>query len=147
MLNKETARVVQFHCILPVAGLRQRRRLKNFLVAIFRREKRALASLSFVFCSDKFLLDINKQFLQHNYYTDIISFNLAHKNEPVEGEIYISLDRVKENAENLDQYYYMELHRVIFHGALHLCGYKDKTSKEIFVMRAKEDFYLKQYFK
>ena len=84
----------------------------------FKMEKKPVASLIYVFCSDKDVLEINQLFLKHNYYTDIISFNLAAKNAPVEGEIYISLDRVKDNALRLNQYSYVELHRVIFHDAL-----------------------------
>lgn len=146
MLNKEPVSAVQFHYLASSPGLRQRQQLKAFLLSIFKSEKRTMKSLSYIFCSDKYLLGINQQFLQHNDYTDIITFNLASGRAPVEGEIYISLDRVKENAVNLDQYFYMELHRVIFHGALHLCGYKDKTAKDISAMREKEDIYLKKYF-
>ncbi len=147
MLNKEILSSVHFHFLHGSPGFRNRQQLKAFLLSIFRTEKTPINSLSYIFCSDKYLLGINQQFLQHNDYTDIITFNLAMGTAPVEGEIYISLDRVKENAENLDQYFYMELHRVIFHGALHLCGYKDKNAKDASIMRAKEDFYLKQYFK
>lgn len=103
-------------------------------------------SLTYIFCSDEYLLGINRQFLRHDYYTDIISFNLAAKKAPVEGEIYISLDRVKDNARQLKLPFKQELHRVIFHGALHLCGYKDKLRKDITLMRKMEDFYLKKYF-
>jgi probable rRNA maturation factor len=147
MLSKEILSAVQFHYLNGSPGLRSRRQLKAFLLSIFRREKKQVSCLSYIFCSDKYLLGINQQFLQHNDYTDIITFNLAPEKAPVEGEIYISLERVRENADNLDQFFYMELHRVIFHGALHLCGYKDKTSKDISIMREKEDFYLEKYFK
>ena len=105
----------------------------------------ALASLQFIFCSDDFLLDINKQYLKHNYYTDIITFNLGA--DVIEGEIYISIDRVKENAANYNTSFKRELHRVIFHGVLHLCGYKDKLNEEKMIMRAKEVRYLQEYFK
>ena len=147
MLSKEIQSTVQFHYLQCNAGLRNRQQLKSFLLSIFRKEKVVIAGLNYIFCSDKYLLTINQQFLQHNDYTDIITFNLAQKDAPVEGDIYISLERVKENALNLDQHYYMEIHRVIFHGALHLCGYKDKTQKDIALMRAKEDYYLSKYFK
>ncbi|MEO5594996.1 MAG: rRNA maturation RNase YbeY [Chitinophagaceae bacterium] len=129
------------------ADPKQRRRLKAFILLLFKKEKTPLASLNFIFCSDEYLLEINQQFLQHNFYTDIISFNLASKNEQVEGEIYISLDRVRENARELNQPFKTELHRVIFHGALHLCGYKDKRQTDIQLMRKKENGYLKSYFK
>jgi probable rRNA maturation factor len=146
MRVKENLLLIDFHFTDARGGLKDRRKLKSFLAALFKREKKALASLTYIFCSDKALLDINQQFLQHDYYTDIITFNLAPRNHAVEGEIYISLDRVRENALNLDEYFYRELHRVIFHGALHLCGYKDKTNKDLLIMRTTEDFYLKRYF-
>jgi probable rRNA maturation factor len=80
---------------------------------------------------------MNRDFLQHDYYTDIITFGLSEKGEPVEAEVYISLDRVKDNAANLETTFKDETLRVIFHGALHLCGYKDKRKSEITLMRRK----------
>lgn len=127
-------------------NLRDRTRLKKFIESIFRKEKRELASLNYIFCTDNQLLKINQEYLDHDFYTDIISFELSRKQEPVEGEIYISIDRVKENARLLNQPVKLELHRVIFHGSLHLCGYRDKTKKEIQDMRKAESRYLMQYF-
>jgi probable rRNA maturation factor len=143
---KDSPAFVQFHFQYKTLSLKNRNKLKTFILSIFKKEKLALGSVNYIFCSDKYLLGINKEFLNHNYYTDIISFNLANKEAPVEGEVYISLDRVKANALELNQYYYTELHRVILHGALHLCGYNDKTSKEIDLMRKMEEYYLKAYF-
>ncbi|MFT3949623.1 MAG: rRNA maturation RNase YbeY [Agriterribacter sp.] len=125
--------------------LTNRNKLKLFIQQLFKKEKISLGSLQYIFCSDDFLLDINKQYLKHNYYTDIITFNLGEK--VVDGEIYVSIDRVKDNAETYKTSFKRELHRVIFHGALHLCGYKDKLNEEIEVMRAKEERYLQEYFK
>lgn len=147
MPDKTPASTVSFHFLKENAHPKERRRLKTFLIALFKKEKTPLQSLTYIFCSDEYLLGINQQFLQHNYYTDIISFDLAAKGQPVEGEIYISLERVLENAKNLNQSFTKELHRVVFHGALHLCGYKDKSAKDIVIMRKKEDGYLNQYFK
>jgi rRNA maturation RNase YbeY len=124
----------------------QKMLLKTFIESIFKKEKKQLAGLRYVFCSDDMLLDINRNFLQHDYFTDIITFGLSEKGQPIEGEIYISIDRVKDNAQMLGQTYKEEMLRVLFHGALHLCGYKDKTKSEIITMRAKEDQYL-QLFK
>ncbi len=121
--------------------IRNRKHLREFLPIIFRREKKKLRSLQYVFCSDEYLLQINKGFLKHDYYTDIITFDLSSSSE-VEGEVYISLDRVKENALSFSQSYYKELLRVIIHGALHLCGYKDKTKSQVAEMRKTEDLYL-----
>ena len=121
--------------------------LKSFIASLFKKEKYSLSNLTYVFCSDAFLLQMNRDFLQHDYYTDIITFGLSDKGEPIEAEIYISLDRVKENAKTLGIPFADEAYRVIFHGALHLCGYKDKKKSEIAVMRHKEDQYLRLYKK
>ncbi|MCG2612993.1 rRNA maturation RNase YbeY [Terrimonas sp. NA20] len=126
--------------------LRNRNSLKLFLHEIFRKEKKKLSSLNYIFCSDKRVLEINRQFLQHDYYTDIITFELSPAGAPVEGEIYISIDRVKDNARQHDTTFTRELHRVIFHGVLHLCGYKDKSTAQEKLMREKEDYYLNRYF-
>jgi probable rRNA maturation factor len=135
------------HFYFQHAGhLKDRQRLRAFIGFIFKKEKTRLASLTLIFCSDAYLIDINNRFLRHNFYTDILTFNLATKNAPIQGEIYISIERVRENALDLDQYYYKELHRVIFHGILHLCGYTDKTATGVALMRKKEDHYLSLYF-
>ena len=123
-----------------------RNKLKLFIGSVFRREKKPLISLNYVFCSDEHLLEINRRFLKHDYFTDIISFNLAEKDAPVEGEIYISVDRVKDNAKRIGLSVREELHRVIFHGALHLCGYKDKTNLEKKTMSLAENKCLEFYF-
>lgn len=88
---------------------------------------------------------MNRDFLGHDFYTDIISFDLSGKNYPLRGEIYISIDRIRENARNLEVSFTSELHRVIFHGILHFCGYRDKKKYEITRMRAREEYYLKKY--
>ena len=93
------------------------------------------------------LLQMNRDFLQHDYYTDIITFGLSEKGQPVEAEVYISLDRVKENARIHGATQANETLRVVFHGALHLCGYKDKKKSEITLMRQKEDQYLRLFEK
>lgn len=127
-------------------GLKDRTRLKGFIRELFEREEQGLTHLQYVFCTDEYLLQINQEFLKHNTYTDIVTFELSSNPEVTEGEIYISIDRVKENAERYEVTENYELHRVMFHGALHLCGYKDKTKKDIELMRQKEGEYLKLYF-
>ena len=127
-------------------GLKGRTRLKEFIRELFQREEQGLSRLQYVFCTDEYLLQINQQFLKHDTYTDIVTFELSPDQEVTEGEIYISIDRVKENAEQYEVTENYELHRVMFHGALHLCGYKDKTKKDIELMRLKEDEYLRLYF-
>lgn len=127
-------------------GLKDRTRLKGFIEDLFKREEQGLNQLQYVFCTDEYLLQLNQEFLQHDTYTDIVTFELSPDPEVTEGEIYISIDRVKENAEQFGVTENYELHRVMFHGALHLCGYKDKSKKEQEIMRQKEDEYLKLYF-
>lgn len=94
-----------------------------------------------IFCSDNYLLNMNKQFLSHEYYTDVITFDNSEKDK-VSGDIFISIDSVKSNADYYKQEFRTELNRVIIHGVLHLLGFKDKTIKERAKMREKEDFYL-----
>lgn len=128
-------------------SLSHRTELKAFLEKQLRKEGISIEALQYVFCSDDYLLDINKQFLNHNYYTDIISFDLSEKKGQLIGDIYISIDRVKENAKNQGNVYMHELLRVIFHGALHFCGYKDKKPADVKLMRAMEDKWLRAYLK
>jgi probable rRNA maturation factor len=124
-----------------------RKRLKQYIITLFEKQQVALFTLTYVFCSDKDILTINKEFLNHNEYTDIITFTLSDPARPIEGEIYISIDRVKDNAKKLGVNTNKELHRVIFHGALHLCGYKDKNPVDKSKMTQAEDKYLNLYFK
>ena len=116
-------------------SLSDRNRLKAFIEQIFKNEKKTLSSINYIFCSDEYLLEINRQFLKHDYYTDIITFNLSEDPKKIEGEIYISIDRVRDNAKSHAVSFTNELHRVIFHGSLHLCGYRDKKKEDIVVMR------------
>ncbi len=102
--------------------------------------------MTYIFCSDEYLLQINREHLKHDFYTDIITFDLSETGRQTIGEIYISIDRVREDAGYLGVTIKEELHRVIFHGALHLCGYKDKTPKHARQMRAAEDRCLAAYF-
>ena len=120
--------------------------LKSYIQSIFKKEGKKLESINYIFCTDKALLEINRQFLAHDFYTDIITFDLSDS-DAVQAEIYISVDRVKDNAAQLGVSFKSELHRVVFHGVLHLCGYKDKSKEQKHVIRRKEDFYLVRYFK
>ena len=136
---------VVFHSLVPVT-IKNRRPLKLFINRLFKEEGKVLHSLNIIFCSDEYLLAINKLHLQHNFYTDIITFDLSEKDSQfIIGELYISIDRVKENAFSLSINFSTELLRVIFHGALHLCGFKDKTKTDIKKMRDKEEEYLRLY--
>jgi rRNA maturation RNase YbeY len=138
---------VQFFFSGVSVSLTERTRLKKFISTIFRLEGKQLGHLNYIFCADEYLLNINRQYLNHDYYTDIISFDIGEPGTAINGEIYISTDRVKENATILGMPFKQELHRVIFHGALHLCGYKDKTKNQQSLMRSREDHYLMKYLK
>lgn len=121
--------------------------LRAFLEKQLKKEGIQIECLQYVFCSDKYLLDINKQFLNHDYYTDIISFDLSETKGVLIGDIYISVDRVKENAKTMKTTQGNELLRVIFHGALHFCGYNDKKPADTKLMRSMEDKWINAYLK
>ncbi len=138
---------VQFYFLDRKPALKERTRLKLFIEELFMFEKRKLGNLSYIFCSDEYLLGINKDFLKHDFYTDVITFDLSQSKNEIEGEVYLSVDRIKDNAKQLAVSFKEELHRVIFHGALHLCGYKDKNKADEQEMRSAENKYLELYFK
>jgi len=121
--------------------------LKKFIEEIFKKEKRGVDFVDVIFCSDKTILEINLQYLNHDYYTDIITFDLSEKSNLILADIYVSIDRVKENSKSLKLPFNIEFCRVVFHGVLHLCGYSDKKRKQKEIMRQKEDYYLSAYFK
>ena len=137
---------VQFHFLVPFTLL-NRTGLKAFIISVFKKEKKTLGDLNIIFCNDQYLIELNRQFLNHDYYTDILSFPFSQKKDPLIAEIYISIDRVRENAHVSGFSFKEELHRVIFHGVLHFCGYKDKSKKEIRAMRLMEDKLLTLYFR
>jgi rRNA maturation RNase YbeY len=140
-----TIPTIQFN-FLTAANLKDRTRLKKFIGKMIKKEGRQLAELQYIFCSDAYLLGINQEYLKHDFFTDIITFDLAEKGQSINAEIYISVDRVRDNAANYNSSFRKELHRVIFHGALHLCGYKDKKPKDARLMRQMEDKWLNEYF-
>ncbi len=145
LLNFALMAAVKFHNADVNALIKEKTKLKLFISHIFVQEGKKLAYLDFIFCSDTYLLTLNQQFLQHDYFTDILTFDLSKDNSGVIGEIYISIDRVKENAKVHQTHYNIELNRVIFHGTLHLCGYLDNTQEDQIVMTDKENHYLKLY--
>jgi probable rRNA maturation factor len=121
-----------------------KRNLKEALKNLATEEGKVLKDLSIVFTDDEYLLEVNKQHLNHDYFTDVITFDYSSFPE-VSGDVMISLDRVKENAQSLNQRFELEFYRVVFHGVLHLCGYKDKTEADTKLMRSKEDFYINKF--
>jgi rRNA maturation RNase YbeY len=144
MLQNSNIRISFF--FLKKITLNNRTRLKSFLSEVLKtKAKKDSGEIRIIFCSDEYLLKINREFLQHDYYTDIITFPLTDSREKqIEAELYISTDRVKENSEKGN--FTQELHRVIFHGILHLCGLNDKTPAEQNRMKKAENQLLSEFF-
>ncbi|WBX99617.1 rRNA maturation RNase YbeY [Chryseobacterium gambrini] len=117
---------------------------KKWLEDLILSEEKKLGEINYIFCDDEYLLKVNQDYLQHDYYTDIITFDYV-KGKTISGEIFVSLQRISDNASTLSRNYEEELRRVLAHGILHLCGYKDKTEEEELQMREKEDHYLAKY--
>lgn len=125
--------------------LRTKTTTRSWLLKCAKSEKQNILELNYIFCSDNYLKKINKQYLNHDYFTDIITFPTAAPGDKnISGDIFISIDRIRDNAKTYGVKTNEELHRVMVHGLLHLCGYGDKTSSQEKIMRAKEDFYLKK---
>jgi rRNA maturation RNase YbeY len=125
--------------------LPQKLKRKNWLKQITQTENFQIGELNFIFCSDEYLYQINLDYLNHHTYTDIITFDNSEEAEVVEGDIFISIDRVRENGKKHNQDESSELSRVISHGVFHLMGYKDKTKEEAEVMREREGFAIELY--
>ncbi|MCF0059834.1 rRNA maturation RNase YbeY [Dyadobacter sp. CY356] len=111
----------------------------KWIKTISKSEGYDIISLNYIFCTDEYLLEINKQYLDHDYYTDIITFDNSEEDGKIESDIYISVDRVKENAETFGFDFDIEMRRVLIHGLLHLMDYTDTTEELKVQMRAKED--------
>lgn len=122
--------------------LKNKTHLKKWITETIQHEGFKLKELTYIFCSDDYLLKINQEYLDHDTYTDIITFDNSDTEKVIIGDIFISIDRIRENARNFNVSETDELHRVIIHGALHLLGYKDKTPVTKQKMTQKEDFYL-----
>lgn len=119
----------------------EKKTLDKWIKQLIRSENACEGDINFIFCDDKYLLNINRNYLRHDFYTDIITFDYV-KGKIISGDLFISVDRVKENAFQWEQSFETELYRVMAHGILHLLGYKDKTMKQQNIMREREDFYL-----
>ena len=122
--------------------LKHKTAIRQWVTSTIQAEGYKLKQLAYIFCHDNYLLQINRQYLNHDTYTDIITFDNSDIEKVIIGDIFISIDRIRENAAKLNITETDELHRVIIHGALHLLGYKDKTSVTKQKMTQKEDFYL-----
>jgi probable rRNA maturation factor len=123
----------------------QRNKLKTFLIDMARTEGYKIHEIRIVFCDNKTVRDINRTFLKHDYDTDIITFPFSEKDQPLEAELYINIPQIKKQAKEWGCTFKQELHRIILHGLLHLCGYNDKTGQEKKEIRLKEDHYLAKY--
>lgn len=134
---------IHFHTTDVPFRLMHKSQLKRWITLCASHEQRRVGTINIIFCSDDYLLDINKKHLSHDYYTDIITFDYSSK-QSVSGDLFISVHRVQENSLNLSASFEKELYRVIIHGVMHLCGYGDKTKKELAIMRSREDFHLSQ---
>jgi len=111
---------------------------------IFKDNKVPLDSIALTLLTDEALLEINENFLQHDYYTDILTFYYSEENQPIEGELFLSIERIQDNADTLGVSFNEEFLRVVFHGCLHLCGFDDQSKEEKEVMRKEEDKYVTQ---
>lgn len=122
--------------------LKSRTKIKQWIKQVIEAKGKKMGNITYIFCDDEYLLEVNKQYLQHDYYTDVITFDYV-ENDLISGDIFISTDRVRENALAFGSSEKEELHRVIIHGALHLLGLKDKSEKEASQMRQAENEALK----
>lgn len=137
--------MINFHVEDIDFKLQQKLKLKNWLKSVIEAEGFVLGDINYVFCSDEYLLKINVEYLDHDYLTDIITFDNSEDEDLIEGDIFISIDRVVDNAKTFQVSTEHELRRVLVHGVLHLCGYLDKTDEEEKLMREKENHYLQLF--
>jgi len=138
---------INFHTENIDFKLKRKLQLKAWIKSVIETEKKTLGTINYIFCDDGFMLNLNKDYLNHNSLTDIITFDYCvyHKNmHRVNSDIFISIERVQENAKKFDVAFESELQRVMIHGVLHLCGYKDKTAPDKEQMRKMEDKSLKK---
>lgn len=131
--------MISFFIEVEAFKLNQKAKLKKWISEVIILHEKQVGNINFIFCDDEYLLDINKTYLAHDFYTDIITFDQSELPNKIEGEIYISVERVKDNAQEINENFELELKRVIIHGILHLIGFKDKSAKEKKKMRALEN--------
>jgi len=132
---------IDFHSEDINFTLASKKKLRDWITKTIQNEKLETGEISYIFCSDEYLHEMNVKYLDHDTYTDIITFDYTD-DKLVSGDLFISYDRVKQNAKTFNDLVKNELHRVMIHGVLHLCGYGDKTESEKKIMRSKEDYYL-----
>jgi len=144
-MTNRSSPTIHFYFDNVAFSFRNRNKLKHFISQIFKANKKKLATLSYVFSTDREVLRINRSYLNHDFYTDVIAFDLSETGLEIQGEIYISVDRVRQNAKTFHVPFNEELHRVIFHGTLHLCGFRDKASADRAIMMNEETRCLTRY--
>ncbi len=132
--------MIEFHSLTKF-NLNDESALAKWIEFSIHQENKVLGELNYIFCDDHYLVDKNIKYLKHNTLTDIISFDYSIDNI-ISGDVFISVERVIENAKDLNIVFTDELHRVMIHGVMHYCGYSDKLKKELKLMRSKEDYYL-----
>lgn len=133
--------MIRFYCEDTVYRLPQKKLTKKWVAALIAEEGYSLGNINYIFISDNGILELNKKYLNHDYYTDVITFDYV-ENNIISGDIFIGVETVKSNSKKLKNSILSEVRRVIGHGVLHLCGYGDKSEKEKRLMREKEDYYL-----
>lgn len=134
--------MINFHIQVPGFKLSGRREIKKWVTNVIIDHGKRPGQIDFIYCSDEYILGLNKKYLGHDYYTDILTFDYSEDENLVSGDIFISIDRLRENAKELEIPLQDELNRVMVHGILHLLGYGDRTKEERTLMRGKEDYYL-----
>ncbi len=125
----------------PDFTLKKKDTIRNWILKAILEESKTPGSINFIFCDDDYLLKLNRHYLQHDYYTDVITFSFVDENI-ISGDIYISIDRIKDNSITYSSSFSNELFRVMIHGVLHLLGYDDKNDPECALMKDKEDYFL-----
>lgn len=133
--------MIYFHCEDCTYNLRDKNKMRSWLTNLIQSEGLVLGEVNIIFTSDPYLLAMNKQYLQHDYYTDVITFDYS-ENKLISGDVFISIDMVRTNAKTFKNRYLDEVWRVCAHGVLHLCGYVDKETEDKVLMTSKEDYYL-----
>ena len=137
---------IYFFCEDIHFTLKQKTKIRNWISNVVEQNNKEILNINYIFTSDSHLLQINKEYLNHNTYTDIITFNQSADENTIEADIFISIDRIKQNAKTLNQSFQNELHRVMIHGVLHILGLKDKAEIEKQEMRKNENHYLALLF-
>lgn len=133
--------MITYHCEDISFDLKSKLLNNRWIKTVCSSESKKLGDIAFIFCSDDYILDVNVKYLGHDYYTDIITFDYC-EGDRISGDLFISIDSVRDNAEHFGVDFETELNRVMVHGVLHLIGYDDHNDEDIKMMRAKEDYYI-----